>query len=410
MKGTSNYLKMRVLGALEYAEGSSHRQRYEAVSQMIFRDEDGHARQFTWRTIQTWWYYYRRYGVTEAVRRADKGSIRKVAPEQLLEAVEMVLPCFHGKKYNIAEVYRACIEKGLLRRENVAPNTFRRHVKRFDLLKPVGVHTPKARLAFAKAHANDLWQADTLHGPYLKISGKPVKTFLICFIDDASRVVPHGAFYSADTTLNLIDCFQTALNKRGVPKAIYVDNGSNYAAAEFAQICVRLGTILIHTPVRDGAAKGKIERFFRTVREQFLVRDLSNVITISQLNSQFTQWVESVYHTREHSTLGMKPIDRFGLDLSRVKHHAPSEFNAELFYLEDTRKVRADNTFHFSNIRYEAPRDLRNTTITIRHDRSQPTIPPIVYLNGQRLGSAEPLDFIANDRRPNLQFQQSETP
>jgi transposase InsO family protein len=94
-----------------------------------------------------------------------------------------------------------------------------------------------------------------------------IKTFLICFIDDASRVVPHGAFYAADDTPNLIDCFQTALYKRGVPKAVYVDNGSNYSSKEFAMICTRLATVLIHTPVRDGAAKGKIERFFRIAYE-----------------------------------------------------------------------------------------------------------------------------------------------
>lgn len=401
MKRISNYLKMRVLGALEYAEGTSHQARYKAVSQMTFRDEDGQPRQFTWRTIQTWWYYYRRYGITESPERSDKGVVRKVAPEHLLEAIEQVLPSFHGKRYNITEVYRACIEKGLLRRDQIAPNTFRRHVKRFDLLKPAGQSTPKARLAFAKAHANDMWQADTLHGPYIRIDGKPVKTFLICFIDDASRVIPHGAFYPNDSTPLLIHCFQTAIYKRGVPKAMYVDNGSNYSSAELATICTRLGTVLIHTPVRDGAAKGKIERFFRTVREQFLVRNLSAITSFCELNREFIRWVEDTYHTREHATLGMKPIDRFGLDLSRIRYLATSEYNAELFMVEDTRKVRADNTFLFNNVRYEAPRDLRGLTITLRHDRHRPAVPqPIVYHEGQRLGMAEALNFLANDRRP----------
>lgn len=200
MHTSSNYLKMRVLGAFEFAEGSSLQARYKAVSQMVFRDEDGQPRQFTWRTIQTWWWYYRRHGVTHPPERSDKGRTRKVSPERLLEVIEQVLLSFHGKKYNIAEVYRACIEKGLLRREEVAPNTFRRIVNRFDLLKPADDNTPKARLAFAKAHANDMWQADTLHGPYIRIDGKPVKTFLICFIDDASRVISHGCMGSVNGT------------------------------------------------------------------------------------------------------------------------------------------------------------------------------------------------------------------
>lgn len=130
---------------------------------MIFLDEEGHARQFTWRNIQTWWYYYRRYSITQAPDRGDKGATRKVTPEHLLEAIEQVLPGFHGKKRNTAEIYRACIQKGLLQRSQVAPNTFRRIVNRFELFKPAGDTRPKARLAFAKAHANDLLQGDTLH-------------------------------------------------------------------------------------------------------------------------------------------------------------------------------------------------------------------------------------------------------
>jgi putative transposase len=406
MKRVSNYLRMRVLGALEYAKGDSDLARYQAVGQMTFLDDDGHPRQFTWRTIQTWWYYYRKHGITDAPTRGDKGSVRKVAPEHLLDVIEQVLPSFHGKKRNIAEVYRACIQKGLLQRSKIAPNTFRRIVNRFELLKPVDDTSPKARRAFAKAHANDLWQGDTLHGPYLEtgLHGKPVKTFLICFIDDASRVIPHGAFYPADDTPNLIDCFQTALYKRGLPKAVYVDNGSNYSSKEFGLICTRLGTVLIHTPVRDGAAKGKIERFFRTVRDQFLVRDLSHIRDLRQLNDEFTRWVEDTYHTREHSTLGMKPIDRFGLDLKHVRHLSDNPFSDELFLLESTRKVRVDNTFSYDSICFEAPRDLRNSTITIRHNRPGLGFPPVVYQDGERLGEAIKLDRVANDRKPNIEF------
>lgn len=405
MKRISNYLKMRVLGALEYAEGSSMEARYQAVAKMIFQDEDGQPCQFTWRTIQTWWYFYRKHGITESPDRADKGTIRKVVPEQLATAIETVLPSFHGKPRNITVVYRECIQRGLLRRDQVAPNTFRRIVKKFDLLTPLCEHSPKARLAFAKAHANDLWQADTLHGPYLHtgLRTKPIKTYLICFIDDASRVVPHGTFYDADDTPNLIDCFQTALDKRGVPKAVYVDNGSNYSSKEFATICTRLGTVLIHTPVRDGAAKGKIERFFRTVRDEFLTRDLSHITTLRELNDLFTRWLELTYHERIHTTLGMKPIDRFGLDLTRIRRLTQSPYSTELFMLEDTRKVRADNTFSFNSLRYEAPRDMRGKTITIRYLRHT-GFAPTVYQDGVRLGDATLLDRVANDRRPDIEF------
>ncbi|MCH7229125.1 DDE-type integrase/transposase/recombinase, partial [Haloferula sp. A504] len=385
---------------------------YQAVSEMIFQDEDGQPHQFTWRTIQTWWYYYRRHGITENPVRSDKGTVRKVSPEEVLAAIEKALPSFRqstGKgsprPLNIQALYRACIEQGHLIRSRIAPNTFRRIVNRYELLKPDTHQSPKRRLAFAKAHANDLWQTDTLHGPYLRFHRhqKSVQVFLIAFIDDASRVITHGQFFAADNTENLIECFQNALYKRGVPQAIYADNGSNYSSKEFAQICTRLGTVLIHTPVRDGASKGKIERFFRTVRDQFLERNLDSISCLEELNEHFTRWVEDEYHTREHSTLGMRPLDRFGLDLGRIRHLQHCSFNEELFFLEATRKVRTDNTFHFQKIRYEAPRDLRGKTITIRYSRFIGTSGhPIAYFEGERLGSASPVDFIDNDRKPHL--------
>jgi hypothetical protein len=100
----------------------------------------------------------------------------------------------------------------------------------------------------------------------------------------------------------------------------------------------------------------------------------------------------------------MKPIDRFGLDLSRVRYLAAGPFGSELFLLESTRKVRADNTFSYNATRYEAPRDMRNTTITIRHDRAGLGFPPVVYQEGVRLGEAVKLDMVANDRRPDIEF------
>ena len=319
---------------------------------------------------------------------------------------QTVLPLFRPcDDINIEAIYRACIEKGHLHRKQIAPNTFRRHVNDFDLLKGLDElkegATKKARLAFAKAHANELWQVDTLHGPVLLLDGAKTKTYLIAFIDDASRVITHGQFYTQDSTANLIDCFRKALFKRGVPRAVYADNGANYSSKEFSLTCARIGSLLSHAPVRDGAAKGKIERFFRTVRNQFLVWDLSAVKSLSELNRQFLDWVENDYHQHNHGTIGMKPYDRFALDAGRIQYLASNPYSEEIFYLETTRCVLADNTFSFANQRFEAPRDLRNTKITIRYDRlSKSEAIVIVYEGSERIGAAEPVNLIGNDRKP----------
>jgi transposase InsO family protein len=401
MRNPTVYLKMRVLGAIDMAEGKTIRDRIKAVSQMTFTDEEGIPRQFTWSTISTWLCRYQKHGVTvmENKTRSDKGKVRKVVIEDVLEAIRKVRPKVHGKTPTRALLYRLCIEQGLLTRSQVAPNTFSRLVNQFEMLKPDEDCANKQRLAFAKAHANEMWQADTLYGPHVSINGSPVQTRLIAFIDDASRVCCHGQFFATENVDTLIEAIRAAYYKRGVPHSLYVDNGSIYSSKEIIQICARVGCLLHHTPVRDGAAKGKVERFFRTVRDQFLARDL-DLSSLESLNRQFTHWVEERYNAQVHSILGMSPLDRFALDRKWVRFLPPNEANDELFFVEEERHVRADNTFSFKSLRFEAPRHLPDRTIHIRFQRSQPSVRVIVYYKGERMGEARLLNALANDRKP----------
>ena len=392
---------MRVLGAIDMAVGDTITARIHAVSQMAFTDEQGHSRQFTWRTIQTWHSRYKKHGITvmENKPRSDKGQRRKVQPELLLEAIRAVLPKLHGKSPNNAMIYRLCIEQGLLTRSQVAPNTFRRIVNEYELFKPDDQSENKIRLAFSKAHANEMWQADTLYGPHVTIEGVAIQTRLIAFVDDASRVCCHGQFFAAENVDTLIESLRAAFYKRGVPQCLYVDNGSIYCSKEIIQITARVGCLLAHTPVRDGAAKGKVERFFRTVRDQFLSRQL-DLSSLEALNRQFIQWVEEQYNAQIHSVLGMSPLDRFALDRSFIKFLPPNQANDEMFFVEEERHVRADNTFSFKAIRFEAPRHLPDRSIQIRFQRKAPASRLIVYYKGERMGEAKPLDAVANDRPP----------
>lgn len=220
MRNPTPYLKMRVLGAIDMAAGNSIQARIRAVSQMTFTDEDGHPRQFTWRTIQTWYSRYQKHGVTvmENKIRSDKGKPRKVVLEDVAEAVRKVRPKLHSATPTLATVYRLCIEEGLLTRTQIAPNTFRRVVKQYELLKADPECVNKVRLAFAKAHANDMWQADTLVGPYVQHQGQPIQARLIAFLDDASRVCCHGQFFLAENVDTLIESLRAAFYKRGVPQ------------------------------------------------------------------------------------------------------------------------------------------------------------------------------------------------
>lgn len=396
MKHPSAYLKMRVLGAIDSSPGKNSQQRIENVSKLIFTDENGNPRKFTWRTIATWLYRYRKHGITGVTNQArrDKGKTRKVTPEELLEAVNTALPHFRNSQFNKMQIYRFCIEKGALRKEQIAQTTFYRFIKEYNLLKNDDAANNKMRLAFAMQYANQLWQADTMFGPYVTNLGAHKQTKLIAFIDDASRVVCHGEFFFEENVDTLIKALKAAFYKRGIPEQLYVDNGSIYCSQEITLICCRIGCILRHTPLRDGSAKGKIERFFRRVRDQFLSRNL-DLSSLEVLNRQFSLWLEDEYNCSLHSSLGMKPIDRFGLDLARIKFLPPSEANDELFFAEEDRTVKKDNTFSFKSIRYETPVDLREKQIQIRFERSTCSR-VVIYYKQQRIGEAKPLDAVAN--------------
>lgn len=435
MKQPSVYLKMRVLGAIDTAPGRTRHERVQHVALMTFLDEEGHARQFTWRTIQTWFYRYKNHGITGMTPqpRKDKGQVRKVTPEELLEALSAARPHFHDQRANKRALYRFCIEKGLLQPGRIAQTTFYRLIREYELLAPESEDNNKKRLAFSMKYANQLWQADTMFGPYVDTrpsdtgtsldspkpdspkpdspqldSPKPgprKQARLIAFLDDASRVLCHGQFFFEENVDTLVQAIRAAFYKRGVPEQLLVDNGSIYCSQEITLICARVGCILRHTAVRDAAAKGKIERFFRRVRDQFLVKKL-DLSSLEALNRQFSHWVESDYNATLHDALGMKPIDRFGIDLARVRFLAPSEHNDELFYAEAARKVKKDNTFSFLGRRYETPVDLRDQEIQLRYDRRRtvdasdkgmsPAAAIVIYHKGQRQGVARLLDAVAN--------------
>lgn len=403
MKQPSVYLKMRVLGAIDTVAGRTRHERIHAVAALTFLDDEGNPRQFTWRTIQTWFYRYKNHGITGMTPRprSDKGQTRKITPEELLEAITAAKPHFPTPRTNKRAIYRFCVEKGLLDPGLLAQTTFYRFIREYDLLTPED-HDPKKRLAFSMKYANQLWQADTLVGPYCDTGlspGSRKQARLIAFLDDASRVLCHGEFFFEENTDTLIRTLRAAFYKRGVPEQLLVDNGSIYCSQEITLVCARVGCLLRHTAVRDAAAKGKIERFFRRVRDQFLIQKL-DLSSLESLNRQFTCWVEQDYNAAPHDGLGLKPIDRFGLDLARIRFLAPSEHADELFFAEATRTVKKDNTFRFQGRRYETPADLREQDIQIRHDRHHsdngvsPTM--IVYVKGQRMGPARLLDAVAN--------------
>ena len=343
-------------------------------------------------------YRYKLNGVAtlETKTRADKHHYRSVQPNELAEAINEILPTLGRSKNGTLPkmaLYRALIKREYVKASQLSQTSFYRMVRDNNLLDNTA--NEHMRSSFAMQHANELWQADTMHGPYVHDDNGNIKpTFLIAFIDDASRIITHGEFFFADNTNNMCDAFRSALFKRGKPQRLYFDNGSNYTSKEILQACVRLDIKLSHAPVRDGAAKGKIERFFRGFRDRFLIEN-TFFSCLSELNVLAQQWMENDYNQRIHSAIQMTPLDRFTLDANRLTFLIDDEFTQEVFFVEVTRKVSKTNVFSLNKLRFEAPVDVRKQSIEVRYDR-QYLHYVIVYYQGKRLGQATLLDVHHN--------------
>lgn len=195
----------------------------------------------------------------------------------------------------------------------------------------------------------------------------------------------------------MIDAFRSALFKRGKPDRLYFDNGANYTSKEILQACVRLDIHLSHAPVRDGAAKGKIERFFRGFRDRFLVQHLE-FTSLDALNDLTHDWIENEYNSTHHGGIQMVPIDRFNLDRSRITFLTDDEYTEEVFFVEETRKVSKTNVFSINSQKYECPVDLREKHIQVRFDRTRRNR-FVVYFNDKRMGDAGLLNLHFNASR-----------
>lgn len=194
-----------------------------------------------------------------------------------------------------------------------APNerTLQRHFARLELNTRPDGHPPKAFGRFEAAAPNELWTGDALHGPV--VAGR--KTYLFAFIDDHSRALVGHRWGYAEDTVRLEAALRAALASRGVPQRVYVDNGSAFVDVQLLRACASLGIRLVHSRPRQPAGRGKIERFFRTVREQFLVEltadSTAGAADLVELNRLFTAWAETVYHRRVHSETGEPPLARW---------------------------------------------------------------------------------------------------
>jgi hypothetical protein len=217
------------------------------------------------------------------------------------------------------------------------------------------------------------------------------KAYLFAFIDDMSRLVPHGEFYLNERIDCYIDALTKALLKRGLPRKLYVDNGPAFSTQILRHACASLGIALIHATPYQPEGKGKIERFFRTVRMQFL-SDVPDGLTLGDLNAGFQGWIDE-YHSNEHSSTKETPFARYIKHLHLIRE-APKHL-MDYFRKRAIRKVDKDRTISLDGRLYEAPVALIGRAVTLLYHENDPARVEILY-NAVSYGMAVPLDVCIN--------------
>lgn len=377
--------------------------RAEEVAARLYDIPYSTRRQVSVDTLLEWTLQYRRNGLAalHPKTRLDRGQQRAVTPETaaLIERLKRANPHRTG-----TALLRELAPANPQAKTELSASTLYRFLRARGLTeRQLLLDRTAAHKKYEAEFANQTWQSDMLFGPWVqRAGGGKMQVFLQATLDDASRLIPHAQFYPNQGLDSFLDCLRHSVSARGIPTRLYMDNAKIYRSPQLARIAASIGILIIHTPPYQPEGRGKIERFFRSVREQFLAElDPKALLSLEQLNEQLWHWLDTGYHRREHSSLLTPnlttPLLRWQRDIERVRQLPPSTDMRRLFFHRVDRLVRRDSTFQLRNHFFEAPPLLAGKKIEVRFDPLD-LMHVEIYCDGKPEGAARLVDAVVNGR------------
>jgi len=374
--------------------------RAQEIASRLYDIPHSTRRQVSVDTLLEWTLRYHRNGLPALTPkpRRDRGQQRAIAPETavLIERLKRENPHRPGTALlrELAPANPGDPTGGL------SASTLYRFLRAHRLTpRQLLLEQSAAHKKYEAEFANQTWQSDLLFGPWVqRAGGGKMQVFLQATLDDASRLIPHAQFYPDQGLDAFLDCLRQAIAARGIPTRLYMDNAKIYRSPQLARIAASIGILIIHTPPYQPEGRGKIERFFRSVREQFLASlDPPALLSLESLNERLWHWLDTVYHRREHSALQTTPLLRWQRDIDQVRQLPPATDLRRLFFHRVDRLVRRDSTFLLRNRFFEAPPQLAGKRIEVRFDPIDPEHVDI-YCEGHPEGPARLVDAVVNGR------------
>ena len=362
-------------------------------------DVPGYGRKkYRWKTFKSWLRTYRLEGFDglKPKTRVDKGQSR-IIDDCLDQVIRQKYIEFPGLK--VPMLYSMLTEEGYIRAGSPCENTLRNYIKANDL--KTKAEPQKDRKKFEKAHVNELWLSDFMHGQHLIINGKKRKLYLCGIIDDHSRLLVGCRWTLKENTEALQLVFKDALSTYGLPKVLYCDNGAVYVSHHLQLVCGRLGIALIHSKPYDSPARGKIERFWRTVRNGFLpLVSYEQNYSLDSFNRLFADWLDQRYHRQIHRGIAQTPLERYFDDIKQTHIRRISQNEIELlFYQTYIRKVKNDSTVSINSVLYEVPPKYIGAKVQLRHPTGQP-LDLWLYENEKPSVKLHKVDPVQNSQLP----------
>jgi putative transposase len=391
-------LRHSIISPVLMEKGKAQREYFTQISEREFDVPGKGLRRFTPTTMKAWLYRYRKQGFSGLVpkTRKDLGKCR-VFSEEIRMAIKKLRE--QNLERSSVKFYDLCLKENLLGNPPVCLETLRRFLRSEKLyVSKVAV----ARKKFEMSYFGELWTCDFMHGPrVLEQQGgkKRRKAILLAIIDDYSRMIVGGQFGFLENTRLIELVFKEALLTHGFPDRLYCDNGAAFSSQYLDRVCAHLGIGLVHSKPYDSPSRGKIERFFRTVREDFLI-DFPETWEgdLKQLNDAFSQWLRNHYHHAHHRGIDTRPIDRYQISTRQYPRKRIDEESLDEFFLVTVeRTVAKDCTLSLNSVLFEVPAQYVGKRVEIKFSQEHPG-EVYLYDNGIRVQRIQPVDVRLNGK------------
>ena len=337
---------------------------YKRVTASPLTLPDGSTVTYSYKTLEKWKSQYSIGGLDALMpgTRSDKGIPHALNEDAIAEIYRIKE---EHPRMNATQIYTHLVRESFIP-ATVSVDSVQRFIRHNDL-KSARDPNLRDRKAFEEDEFGKIWQADTCYLPHITEDGTSKRVYCIMIIDDHSRLLVGGELFYNDNACNFQKVLKDAIATYGIPDKLYVDNGCSYSNAQLSMICVSLGILLLHTRVRDGASKGKVERHFRTLKERWLYTlDMESIQSLAQFNGMLKDYMRD-YNTTFHRGIDTIPLERYQASKDHPRKPESRQWLDDCFYNRITRKVRKDSTISIDKVCYDVPMQFISAKVEVRY-------------------------------------------